>query len=167
MIYKIEMIKITLIVIASFFTIQLYGDDSSQCILMDSSSKITPNPREKDINEYLAFRENEAKKGNNLVMFSEPAMFYAILPDSKDTLTISQYLSHFDNVNMQTLNNDFSVSVSWDSKIYFVTVSCKILTMDSDRVFWLNFFSNIRARSAKINNIPSQMTTNFNETTTK
>ena len=162
------MIKITLLVFASFlFTIHLYGDNSSQCILIDSSSKMTPNPREKDINEYLAFRESEASKGNNLVMYSESAMFYAILPDTKDTLTISQYLSHFDNINMQILNNDFSVSVSWDSKIYFVTVHCEILTKDSDRVFWLNFFSNIRARNAKINNIPSQMTTNFNETTLK
>jgi len=146
------------------FINQAHGVNSSICILIDSSSKLISNPRDKEINAYLFYRENEAKKGNKLDMFSEPAMFYAILPNTKDTLTISEYLSHFNNIKMQMLNNNFSISVSWDSKIYLVEISCTMLEKDSDRTFWISFFKNIRASNAKINNIPSQITTSFNTT---
>ena len=147
-----------LIILSLFsFSVKAHKLDSSECFLFDSI--MIPNPRQKEIDSYFAFRE---KKDKNLPMFSESPIFYALLPNTKDTLTISQYLSHFDITKVQAVGTLFSASVNWDCKICSVTGLCTTFRNDSDKDFWMKFWKNVHVkRPARINNIPSEMTTNL------
>ena len=144
------------------FNVSAQDSNTSFCTLFDSTSNRMSNPRQKEINSYLALIDQEAKKGNILPMFSESPEFYAILPETKDTLTIPEYLSHVDKTKIQGVDISFSVSINWDCKIRRVIGYCTTLENDSDNYYWLMFWKNIRVRRpARINSIPAEMTTNL------
>jgi hypothetical protein len=152
------------IFLLAFISTSLYAGmiNTSQCILFDSSSTIKTNPRQIEIDSCIALWDKAASKENNISLFSDLPIFYAILPETKDTLTISQYIAHFNNLDAQSASAIFLVSVNWDSKIYSVVGYCTALEKDSDKDFWMAFWNNVHvSHPAKINNIPSQISTNI------
>lgn len=130
----------------------------TEFILIDSCKKYIPNPRQKEIDKYNDSIEKETLKGNFPKVPLELPIFYVLLPNNKDTLSVNEYFSHFDKTKHKEIKS-FRVQVNWDSRICFI--STEEIDNEIDKVFWESFWKYIFAKNGFINNIPATLETTF------